>query len=766
METTTFGALLKCYRMAAGLTQEALAERASLSTRAVSDLERGLSRAPRYDTLDLLTRAMNLEAEPRAALFSAARPALPREDAKATPLQVLPFPPTALLGREQEIAQALGLVRERGVRLLTVTGPSGVGKTRLALEIAHDLRAGFADGLAWIDLTVLRDPSLVPQTVAQALGLREQADRPFSEQVRAFLQDKQCLLLLDNFEQVLSAADFVADLLVSCPRLQVLVTSRAPLHLRAEQQLVLTPLTQAAAVTLFRERAHRLQPHLDATDPSVAAICDQVDRLPLAIELAAAHVRVLSLPVLLERLSDRLRFLHGGARDLPERQRTMHEAIAWSYHLLPPTQQRWFRALSIFMGGYTLAAAESICWGEEPITSDECLSTIAALVDASLVQMETTGDGLPRYSMLEVIREYAGEQLRAAGEEEDLKLRHAEYYAALAEEAERMGSGQGSREAHLEWESVNGRAALHWVYERGEGTLGLRLATWFGSFWIRRGQMSEGNLWLERMLALDEASATQVASPAVRSRALYYASNLTMHLGRRDRALALAEEALALAERTGDQSNISNALALLGSIALAGGAEDEATTYFTESYVATKRAKDAGDTHQISLALLNLGELARKRGDVARATEFLEEALADVRAIDMTWGIANILTLLGHLARQQQDYQHAKVRYRESLALYHRLGNATYIAWCLEGIAAVACAEGRYERATRLCAAAAALRVAAQTPLPPTEQEDVDKVVMTARAGLDELTFTEEWRIGSTLALDDAISYALMGLPT
>src|SRR6266496_5449048 len=334
MEPTTFGALLKRYRMAAGLTQEALAERANLSTRAISDLERGLSRAPRYDTLDMLTSAMNLEASQRAALFAAARPALPREVAKAAPLQVLPFPPTTLLGREQEVAQALDLLRERGVRLLTVTGPGGVGKTRLALEIAHDLRTGFADGFAWIDLTVLRDPSLVPQTVAQALGLRELADRPFSEQVRAFLQDKQFLLLLDNFEHLLEAADFVADLLVSCPRLQVLVTSRTPLHLRAEQQLVLTPLTPAAAVTLFRERAQRLQPNLDAAESSVVAICDQVDRLPLAIELAAAHVRALSLSLLLERLSDRLRFLRGGARDLPERQRTMQEAIAWSYHLL------------------------------------------------------------------------------------------------------------------------------------------------------------------------------------------------------------------------------------------------------------------------------------------------------------------------------------------------------------------------------------------------------------------------------------------------
>jgi transcriptional regulator with XRE-family HTH domain len=294
MEPTTFGALLKRYRMAAGLTQEALAERASLSTRAVSDLERGLSRAPRYDTLDLLTKAMNLEAEPRAALFAAARPPLPADDTKAAPPQVLPFPPTPLLGREQEVAQALGFLQARGVRLLTLTGPGGVGKTRLALELAHTLRAGFADGLAWIDLTALRDPSLVPQTVAHVLGLREQVDHAFPEQVRAYLQDKHFLLLLDNVEHLLSAADFVTTLLLHCPRLHILITSRTPLHLRAEQQLLLTPLTSAASVALFRERAQRVQSGLDDTSPVVAAICDQVDRLPLAIELAAAHVRVLS----------------------------------------------------------------------------------------------------------------------------------------------------------------------------------------------------------------------------------------------------------------------------------------------------------------------------------------------------------------------------------------------------------------------------------------------------------------------------------------
>ena len=761
MEPTTFGTLLKRYRMAAGLTQEGLAERANLSTRAISDLERGLSRAPRYDTLALLASALSLSSEQRAALFAAARPPLSEDDTQAAPLQVLPFPPTALLGREQEVAQAYDLLQARGVRLLTLTGPGGVGKTRLALELAQTLRERFADGLAWIDLTALRDSSLVSQTVAQALGLREQANYAFPEQVRAFLQGKQFLLLLDNFEHLLEAADFVATLLVHCPRVQVLVTSRTPLHLRAEQQLVLSPLTQAASVAFFRERAQRVQPGLDVTEPLVAAICDQVDRLPLAIELAAAHVKALALPVLLARLTNRLRLLRGGARDLPERQQTMHEAIAWSYNLLAPPQQRWFRTLGIFPGGCTLSAVEAVCWGEQSLASDEGLSAIAALVDASLVQMELTGEeSMPRYRLLEVIREYALEQLRIMGEEDLYRRRHAEYYAELAEEAERAGPGQGSREAHLVQETANGRAALHWADERGEAALGLRLATWFGRLWLTRGQMSEGNLWLSRMLALDEARGAQAAPPAVRVKALYMASRLAMHLGRTDRAGALAGEALALAKRTGDQADTSTVLALLGAIALAGGEEDEAATYFTESYTVAKRA---GESTAMGLALLNLGELARKRGELARATALLEEALATTRALEMTWGIANILTLLGHLARDQQDYERAKGRYRESLAIYQQLGNATYTAWCLEGIAGVACAEGSYQHATRLCAASAALRVAAHTPLPPSEQDDFDKLVMTARAELDERSFTEQWRIGSTMTQDGAIAYALMG---
>ena len=761
MEQTTVGTLLRQYRLAVGLTQEALAARANLSTRAISDLERGLSHAPRFETLDLLTKAMNLSAQQRAALFAAARPALPRADLPVRPKLLLPAPPTALLGRAQEVAHGLDLLRSRRVRLLTVTGPGGVGKTRLALQIAHDLHDHFADGLAWIDLTAIRDPALVPQVVAQTLQLPERVDQAVRDQVCAFLQDKQLLLLLDNVEQVRDAADFVADLLLACPRVQVLATSRVPLHLRAEQQVVLAPLPRVTAMALFQERAQGLQSDLEDHAPTVATICEQLDRLPLAIELAAAHTRVLSLPLLRERLTNQLQFLRGGPRDLPERQRTMHAAIAWSYDLLTLPQQYAFRVLGIFEGGCTLEAAMAVGWGANSCASDDVFATLAALVDASLIEVDMAGDAPPRYHMLAVIRAYALEQLHEAGEEQRYQQRHAAYYADLAEEAERFGPAQESRESLLDQESANGRAALHWAYAQRETTLGLRLSTGFGLFWLKRGKMREAEMWLERMLVLDAAADMQAAPPALRVRALYAATHLALNLGRYERATALAGEELALAQRMDDQAGTSKALARLGAIALASGQQDQAATYFTESYAAANRV---GDEDAQSLAMLNLGEIARKRGHVAHARALLEGCLALVRANEMTWGIANVLTLLGHLARQQQEYGRAKERYRESLLLYRSLGNATYTAWCLEGIAAVAGAEQRYEHTTRLYAAAAALRHAADTPLPPAEQEDVDKVVMTARAVLDEQTFREEWRIGSAMAQDEAIADALMGL--
>ena len=764
MQSTNFGLLLKEYRLAAALTQEALAERAKLSARAISDLERGINRTARYDTLNMLATAMNLSAEQRASLFAAARPSLTARSEEETPkrsLYVLPSPPGALLGREVELEHGLELLRGQNVRLLTVTGPGGIGKTRFALQIAHELRGWLVDGIAYVDLTPVPEPMLVPQTIALVLGLREELGRAFDLQVRDFLQDKQFLLVLDNMEQVLEAAQFVADLLANCPGLRVLATSRAPLHLRAEHQLRLAPLSQEGASDLFRERALRHGIRIEGGNSSdvVTAICEQVDKIPLAIELAAAHVRVLSLSSLLERLEDRLGLLRGGERDLPERQRAMEEAIAWSYDLLDVMVQRTFRALSVFAGGCTLGAAEAVC-SSEGDSDNEVLSSVTALVDASLVQVEASVEGTPRYSMFEVIREYALEQLHRSGEEVQYRQRHAEYYARLAEEAGWGGAGAGRDEADLERESPNGRAALHWAYERGKVALGLRLATAFGPFWFRHGRMGEAGLWVGRMLELDAAGEQEGVSPVVRGRALHAAARHAMTTGQFDRAKALAKEALELAERTGEHADRSRALAALGSTALAGGKEEEADSLFSESYAA---AKAAGEVRGIGLALLNLSEIARRRGDFQRAAQLLEESLDLMRATRMTWAIADTVTLLGHLARQQGDFEQAKLRYRESLELYREL-DPTHTAWCLEGIAAMAYSEQQYERTTRLCAAAATLRASADTPPPPSEQEDIDRIVMTTRAELGVRSFADEWEIGSRMGHEDAISYALGGL--
>lgn len=761
---TSLSAVLKRYRLATGLSQEGLAARAGLSARAISDIERGVHHAPHSSTLDCLATGLALSSQQRAVLLAAARPELAA--AAEAPVvavavaQQLPLPPNALIGRERECAWALAQLRDGQARLLTVTGPSGVGKTRLGLHIARELAPAFADGAVYVALAPLREAARVPDVLAQALGLRAAAGSPLADQLCSWLRDKRLLLVLDNFEHLLEAAPFVADLLEQCPQLCALVTSRTPLRVRAEQTLPLAPLALEQAVALFRERARAVRPDGVYAVMDAATICLRVDCLPLAIELAAVQVRVLSLPQLSEQLAQRLPLLRGGARDLPARQRTMEDAIGWSYDLLTEPQQRCMRALGVFVGGWTLEAARAIGWAEGDMAPHEVLLTIAALVDASLVQAEVPAGGAARFSMLELVREYALERQRAAGEAESCRRRHATYYARLAEAAMTLRPAAGSASGPLTLELPNARAALEWAEERQDAALGLRLAG-FARLWHIRGQLDEAISWQERMLALDQRARAQsapTAAPALRIQHLYGIARVLLGGGEMARAETFATEALHLAQQVGDESGISNACATLGLIAQASGKRDEAAAAFAESYAHARQSEQRGLR---TTSLFHLAELARLQGDIARAGALLEEALECARADGNTWDAAMVTVMLGQVAHQQRRYAHALARYREGLALLRPFGSPTYSAWCLEGVAATLCAEEHGAPAVRLCAAAAALREQAHTPLPPAERPAFQQSLATGRALLGEERFAAEWAAGAALTQEAAIAEAL-----
>ncbi len=764
-QQSSFGALLKHYRLAAGLSQEALAARARLSARTISDLERGIHASPHTDTRRLLTDALSLTDQQRTLLLVSAHSADACVDTPPRSHMLdFPVPPTRLVGREPERSHTRELLRRATTRLFTLTGPSGVGKTRLALQLVQDIAPDFGDGVTFVALASIRDAARVPCTIAQALGIRESAKSSLAEQVQVFLRPKHFFLVLDNVEQVLDAASFVADLLANCPRLFILVTSRMPLHLRAEQEVQLAPLPLKDAVTLFCERARAVRPTHVYAVREVAAICEQVDRLPLAIELAAMHVKLLPLTELHKRLAHRLALLRDGARDLPKRQQTMEDAISWSYELLTEKQQRCFRTLGVFVGGWTLEAAEEVCQDRQTTTSETFLLILAALVDASLVQVEISEEGRERFGMLGLIREYALERLCAAREEALYRRRHAAYYAQRAETVMAyFGAEQGVRDSHgaLALELPNARAALEWAEETNEADLGLHLAG-FSRLWHVRGQMSEAERWMERMLALDQRArerGEQTAPLPLRIAMLYGFGRTQVRHGRIQQiAEVYALEALHLARSMSDQNGMCNAYATLGMIAQANGKLDKAERAYAESDRLARLLEQGGLR---SRAMSHLSDVVRMRGDLERAMVLLEEARAYASVSGMTWDIPIMTTMLGHLARQQQHYDQAKVYYREALVRFRIFSSPTYIAGCLEGYAAALSAEGHYTQATRMCAAATALREQIQAPLPQDQRAAFEQTVTTARAVLNQASFARQWNIGMALTQDEAIDNAL-----
>ncbi len=620
----------------------------------------------------------------------------------------LPAQPTSLIGREQEVRTLRDLLLRADVRLVTLTGPGGVGKTRLALQGAAELLEDFADGIFFVNLAPVGEPTLVAATIAQTLGVKETGGQPLIECLTASLQERHVLLLLDNFEQVAEAAPLLATLVAEAPRLKLLVTSRAVLHLYGEYEFVVPPLAVPSprqlpplenlahypAVRLFLARAQAVKPACTLTEenaPTIAAICHRLDGLPLAIELAAAQLKLFSPQALLTRLEHRLTMLTGGARDLPARQQTLRATIAWSHDLLATPEQTLFRRLAVFGGGWTLEAAAAVCNVDGDLPFD-MLEGLAALVDQSLLWQVEQLDSEPRFTMLETIREYAMERLIASGEAEWLRRWHAQYYLALAERAEPelRGPQQLIWLDRLEAEHDNLRAALGWLLDVGEAAAGLRLAGSLWRFWHGRGYLSEGRVWLEGVLA-----RASEQTPA-RAQALYGAGMLALYQSDLARAAQLYEESLVVCRELGDRTGIARALERIGWLTYDHGHYAQALTSFEESLVLFR---ELDDKHGIATSLHYMGEVIRAQGDYERAKTFFEESLALSRELKDKRGITLPLLSLGDVARFQGDYERARTFFEESLALSRELKDKHMTATSLRNLGAVTHLQGDYERA-------------------------------------------------------------------
>jgi len=719
-DADTFGALLKRYRTAAGLTQEGLAARAGLNERVIRGLERGWRHRPRRDTARLLAAALRLSGSERDAFEDAAR--------RLTPTPPIPLPApgmsltlavTPLIGRSDLVASAVALLRRREVRLLTLIGPGGVGKTQLAVQVAERVRADYDDGVTMVSLASIGDPTLVAPAIAYALGVRDTGDRSPEDGLVTALREKSMLLVLDNVEQVKAAAPLLVALLAACPRLTLLVPSRAALHVRAEQELAIPPLdtpdpamparvdasARSPAVALFVQRARAVDPAFRLTEANaatVAAICRRVDGLPLAIELAAARVKLLPPHALLARLTPRLPMLTGGGLDRPERQRTMRDTIAWSYEILNAEEQSMCRRLAVFAGDCALEAAEAVCAG--PVVrgagSVAVLDGLAALVDVSLAWQRAGPDGEPRIGMLGTIHEYAAERLAASGEAAAVRRRHAAYYLTWAEAtAGRMGdAARGAPLNRLEREHDNLRATLRWARESGDAATGLRLAGLLSHFWWIRGYLSEGRAWLDAALDAGRHAAPPVPA-AVRAAALRGAGALAYSQRDDARALMLFEESRALSREIDDRRGVAAALGGLAGVLRKQGDDGRAAPLAHESLALSHAV---GDRAGVALALANLGHIARHQGDEAGATALYGESLAVYRTLDDSRGVAYMRANLGLMARRRGAWADAVRLYEESLTLYDELRDKGGRAFVLLGLGDVAGGLGDDARAAAL----------------------------------------------------------------
>jgi len=723
----------------------------------------------------------------------------------------LPAPGSALIGREKELTRAKQLLRRPEVRLITITGPAGIGKSHFATDLARKVRDDFSSGAYFVPLAAVSDASLLPAFIAQALGVRVSGGQTPVESLKEYLRKSfgaPVLLLIDNFEHLVAAAPLLSELLTLASGLKILVTSRAALRIHDENEFPLPPLalpdpktplpvhalSRCPAIALFVQRAAAVKPDFALTNenaPAVAEICIRLDGLPLAIQLAAARIKLLPPSAMRSRLASRLHLLTTGAKDLPARQQTLRQAIDWSYDLLSEPEQKLFRRLSVFAGGFTLEAAESVCDTKKDLGLD-LLDGMASMVDKSLVRQMEQADAEPRFAMLETLREYGLEKLAASGEEPPTRRAHAAYCLVLAEE----GAGENPEGELREWmnrfetEHDNFRAALDWLVATHNADWGLRLGIALFRFWEMREYFTEGRERLGKLLRLDGAAvpsnarmrilfaagvlaaeqsdyaaadellkaSLQIARSSEDKRSIAVALNalavITRDKGDLTASATLFEEGLALWKDLGDRLAVARGLSNLATVVKSQGNHTQARALYEECHTIFR---DLGDWTGVAWALNHQGDVLRDQGDLTAARSLYEQSLAAFRELNDRWGIAGSLADLGNLTREQGDCAAAGVLYRESLALFQGLGHKRGIARVLEALASSAAAQEQAERALRLAGVAAALRQTIGAPATLAEQAKLEQSLDPARRALTTTASRTAWLEGWVMPVERAI---------
>jgi predicted ATPase/DNA-binding CsgD family transcriptional regulator len=753
--------------IADGLTNREIAQELFIAVETVKWYNKQI-----YSKLDVSSRTQAAARARELGLLDEQRDA--PVESKARPRHNLPVQITSFVGRAHETAEVTHLLRES--HLLTLTGPGGTGKTRLALQVADGLLDAFEHGVFFVDLAPIGQPELVAGAIAAVLGLKVAAGEPTAEALKGYLSGRQTLLLLDNFEHLIEAAPLAGDLLSVAPDLKILATSREALRVYGEQEYAVPPLgvpdpgrreplppstlSEYGAVALYIQRAQAVRPDFTLTGenaPAVAEICVRLDGLPLALELAAGRAKLFSPQALLGQLESRFTALRGGPRDLPARQRTLRGAIEWSYDLLDEAEKTLFTRLSVFQGGCTIEAVQAVCCHELPV---DVLDGLASLLNKNLLRQEDGPEGEPRFVMLETIRQYGRETLDRLGETGDLRRRHAETFTALAERADpytRGGPDQMRWLRRLEADHDNLRAALAWALDGEDIELGMRLAGALGYFWVRQSHHAEGQRWASRAL---EADANGAAPPSVRAGALFTAGLMATYLHDSATARRSGREALALYRELEDRRNAGWTLIWLAVYYNFAGPDEyrEGLDLCEEGLLLLR---EVNDRQGIAQGLNILGELTRLHQDYERAREAYEECLILAREMGDRMREAMLVGNLGYLAKYQGDLERARELYRQALSVSLDIDDDQNIAWALVSLGGAANDLGQPERGARLLGAAGALMDAKGFRPQISDLPDYERAEAAIREQLGAEAFEAAQARGRAMSLEEAVADAL-----